>query len=629
MNSIQLFLTVLAVWPFAGFGLSLVIPTQNERMLRRLAFGTVLSHGLLLLAFAVVWARSGAFMVNVPEIVLYQHGDYTFLIDLFFDHITLVYMLVAACIGSLVLFYSGFYMHRESGYKRFFNTLLFFYSGYVFLLCAGNFETLFIGWEFIGIASFLLVAFYRLRYQPVRNAVKVYTVYRIGDVGLLLAMWLSHHFWHANITFWDLSQHQWTDVYFEQHAGLAWTVSCLVLLAALAKSAQFPFSSWLPRAMEGPTPSSAVFYGSLSVHLGVYLLLRTHTFWEMLPWFRWLVVILGLTTAGISSMISRVQSTIKGQIAYSSSAQIGLIFVEVAAGWETLALIHFASNALLRTYQLLISPSVVGYLIRDQFYRFTPRLRSVDSSAWWIRLRNRLYWWSLMEWNLDQVVFRGILWPVKGSNKLKPWLNTQVFIYCGLGWLALALLGGYGGILNITGTLWTSLLSVLCGLWAVLAVMWAYNERNNAITAWVLLGLANLLTLPLVGLSEALNPTEIGLFVGGLFPAWILGFWILGRVRRLSNTALDLHGFKGLVQPHPTLGFLFLVCALGMTGFPISTTFLGEDLLLSHVAEGDYVRAVVLSFTFVLNGIAVIRLYARIFLGHFSKSIQFSTPITI
>ncbi|MFM7913703.1 MAG: hypothetical protein ACKO9W_16105, partial [Bacteroidota bacterium] len=82
-------------------------------------------------------------------------------------------------------------------------------------------------------------------------------------------------------------------------------------------------------------------------------------------------------------------------------------------------------------------------------------------------------------------------------------------------------------------------------------------------------------------------------------------------------------------QPHPTVGFLFLVCSLGMTGFPISTTFLGEDLLLSHVAEGDYVRAVVLSFTFVLNGIAVIRLYARIFLGHFSKSIQFSTPITI
>lgn len=159
MNSIQDFLTVLAVWPFVGFGLSLVVPSKNERMLRRLAFGTVLSHGLLLLAFSALWARSGESMVNVPEIVLYQHGDYTFLIDLFFDHITLVYLLVAACIGSLVLFYSGFYMHRESGYKRFFNTLLFFYSGYVFLLCAGNFETLFIGWEFIGIASFCWLLF--------------------------------------------------------------------------------------------------------------------------------------------------------------------------------------------------------------------------------------------------------------------------------------------------------------------------------------------------------------------------------------------------------------------------------------------------------------------------------------
>lgn len=234
-----------------------------------------------------------------------------------------------------------------------------------------------------------------------------------------------------------------------------------------------------------------------------------------------------------------------------------------------------------------------------------------------------------MEWNLDQVVFRGILWPVKASNRLKPWMNTEVFIYCGVGWLALALLGGNSRLLNITGTLFTPVLSVLCGSWAVLAVMWAYNERNNAIIAWVLLGLANLLTLPLVGFSESLNLTEIILFVGGLFPAWILGLWILGRVRQLNNKALDLNGFKGLVQAHPGLGFLFLICSLGMTGFPISTTFLGEDLLLSHVAEGDYGRAVVLSFTFVLNGIAVIRLYARIFLGYFSKSIQFSTPISI
>lgn len=137
MNSIQDFLTVLAVWPFVGFGLSLVVPSKNERMLRRLAFGTVLSHGLLLLAFSALWARSGESMVNVPEIVLYQHGDYTFLIDLFFDHITLVYLLVSACIGSLVLFYSGFYMHRESGYKRFLTRYCFSIQGMFFCYALG------------------------------------------------------------------------------------------------------------------------------------------------------------------------------------------------------------------------------------------------------------------------------------------------------------------------------------------------------------------------------------------------------------------------------------------------------------------------------------------------------------
>ena len=629
MQPLHLLFTALVVWPFLGFGLSLMIPERFEGLLRRISFGTVLMHGILLLLFAQSWLQSGASMVNLPEMVLYRHADYVFLIDLFFDHITLVYLVVGSFIAALVLFYSGRYMHRETGYKRFFNTLLFFYAGYVFLLCAGNFETLFIGWEFIGLASFLLVAFYRLRYQPVRNAVKVYTVYRIGDVGLLLAMWLSHHFWHANITFWDLSQHRWSDLYFEHHAGLATMVSIMVLVAALAKSAQFPFSSWLPRAMEGPTPSSAVFYGSLSVHLGVYLLLRTHTFWEMLPWFRWVIAGFGLLTALVSTLIARVQSTIKGQIAYSSSAQIGLIFVEVAAGLEGLALVHFAVNALLRTYQLLISPSVVGYLIRDQFYRFKPRTLKISRPEWLERIQNRLYWWSLMEWNLDQVVFRGILWPVKQGSRLRQWIGSKAFLLGGAAWFAGMILYAGLGFSGSNDAVLRASFSITSGVWAVLAVMWAYNERGNALHAWLLLGLANLLMLPLVGLNQELTVKEIGIYLGGLIPALVGGILILLKLRQLYGQRLDLNGFKGWIQSRPLIGFLFLLCALGLTGFPVSTTFLGEDLLLSHIAEGDYGRAFLLSITFVLNGIAVIRLYARLFLGHYSKSMQHSTPLTL
>ena len=92
-------------------------------------------------------------------------------------------------------------MHRESGYKRFFYTILFFYAGYTLAVFAGNLETLFIGWEILGLTSFLLVAFYRERYLPVKNAFKVFSIYRIGDVGIILAMWASHHLWHENITF--------------------------------------------------------------------------------------------------------------------------------------------------------------------------------------------------------------------------------------------------------------------------------------------------------------------------------------------------------------------------------------------------------------------------------------------
>jgi NADH-quinone oxidoreductase subunit L len=100
-----------------------------------------------------------------------------------------------------VAIFSRYYLHREEGFKRFFNTMLLFYAGYNIIIFSGNFETLFIGWEFLGISSFLLIAFYRDRYLPVKNGLKVISVYRLSDICLLLAMWLSHHLWHSNIPF--------------------------------------------------------------------------------------------------------------------------------------------------------------------------------------------------------------------------------------------------------------------------------------------------------------------------------------------------------------------------------------------------------------------------------------------
>ena len=114
------------------------------------------------------------------------------------------------------------------------------------------------------------------------------------------------------------------------------------------------------------------FYGSLSVHIGVFLLLRTYPFWEDMLWAKIAIIVIGALTGIIATLIARVQPTVKTQIAYSSAAQIGIMFIEVALGFHILALVHFAGNAFLRTYQLLVSPSVLNYLVHHQYFHYHP-----------------------------------------------------------------------------------------------------------------------------------------------------------------------------------------------------------------------------------------------------------------
>ncbi|HEX5172161.1 MAG TPA: proton-conducting transporter membrane subunit, partial [Cyclobacteriaceae bacterium] len=371
-------LKIFILIPLAGLLISLVIPQKKENLISSSAFVVVGLHTILAQCFLVYWIFIGHPALNLKELVLYKIQGYEFFIDFWFDKISAVYLFVGSLLTFLVTLYSRYYLHREAGYKRFFSSLHLFYLGYTITIFSGNFETLFLGWEFLGISSFLLIAFYRDRYLPVKNAVKVFSIYRIGDVGLILAMWMSHHLWHESITFMKLSNYELVSGQLQNHSVTGVFISLMILVAAAAKSAQLPFSSWLPRAMEGPTPSSAIFYGSLSVHIGIFLILRTYPFWEHQLSTRILIGIVGLLTSVMAAGTTRVQSSVKSQIAYASLAQIGLIFVEVALGFQNLALWHFAGNAFLRTYQLLVSPSVVSYLIREQFYHFKPRQQTFE-----------------------------------------------------------------------------------------------------------------------------------------------------------------------------------------------------------------------------------------------------------
>ncbi|MFM7758253.1 MAG: proton-conducting transporter membrane subunit [Crocinitomicaceae bacterium] len=610
------FIHLFILLPIIGFLISLVIPKSQENVLSKIAVSTVGLQLIALLIFTTLWISNGNNIINIKEFSVFSKTGYDFYVDFYLDHITLVYLFLGTILTFIITIYSRYYLHRESGYKRFFNTILFFYTGYTIIIFSGNLETLFIGWEILGVSSFLLIAFYRDRYLPVKNAVKVFSIYRIGDVGLILVMWLSHHLWHENISFFKLNNAHLVSEHLEAHSWIGLAISLLIFISAAAKSAQLPFSSWLPRAMEGPTPSSAIFYGSLSVHIGAFILLRTAPFWEHQTSFRIFLVVSGLSTAIIATLTARVQSSIKSQIAYASISQIGLIFIEIALGWHYLALFHIAGNAFLRTYQLLVSPSIVSYKIREQFYNFIPRKLTIEDNLP-KRIENALFILSIKEWNLDSLMYR-LLWnPLKEIGKKLKFLSFQNVIF----FLITMIILGFCALTfqKVLPKTVSNNLPLLFSLIGFIVIIKGFTERNSARLAFTLIMVNHVFIALAISFTEHLNIEELLWYLSGVIGAWLCGVYLLTRLRNKEEW-ISLDNFYGHVYEHPKTAIIFLICCLTLAGFPISPTFIGEDLIFSHVHYNQFGLAFFTALSFIINGLAAIRIYSRVFLGpHIKK----------
>jgi NADH:ubiquinone oxidoreductase subunit 5 (subunit L)/multisubunit Na+/H+ antiporter MnhA subunit len=610
------FIHLFILLPIVAFIISVMIPKKQEGLLSRVAFVSVGVQFLAALLFLIFWFEKGVPHINLKEFSIYKAYNYDFFIDFYVDRITLVYLFLGSLITFVITIYSRYYLHREEGYKRFFNTILFFYSGYNIIIFAGNIETLFIGWEILGISSFLLIAFYRDRYLPVKNAVKVFSIYRIGDVGIILAMWLSHHLWHENITFLKLNNVELVHHHLADNSLVGLAIALMIFISASAKSAQLPFSSWLPRAMEGPTPSSAVFYGSLSVHIGAFLLLRTYPFWEYQTIFKIILVISGALTAIIATFISHVQSSIKSQIAYSSIAQIGLIFIEIAFGLEVIALIHISGNAFLRTYQLLISPSVVSYKIREQLYEYKPRIRNFEDSLP-KRIENTIFILSLKEWNLDSLMYRYLWNPVKRIGGRWTWMNFKYIFY------VIAMMMTLGIVLlyfsdKIDDEI-KHYLPLFFSLFGFLIAIKAFSERDSVRKSWTLILFNHFAIAIAISFNEHFDWMHHVWYLSGVIVSWFLGLMIINYLRK-REVWISLNQFHGHSFEHPKAAFLFLLCCLGFAGFPITPTFIGEDLIFSHIHYHQVSLALFTALSLIINGLATIRIYARIFLGPHVKN---------
>lgn len=600
-----LFLFILL--PLVAFLLSLVLPKRAEKLIAAIAMGATGLHALAAIGFTAFWIYNGHETLDIKQLSVYKAHGFEFFFDFYFDKITATFAIVGSLLAFLVCTFSKSYMHRESGFKRYFSTLLLFFIGYNLIVFAGNFETMFTGWEIIGLCSFLLISFYRDRYLPVRNALKVLSLFRLSDICLIVAMWLCHHLFHANITFHQLH------TIAAAHSGemMFIAIGIFVVLAAIVKSAQFPFTYWLPRAMEGPTTSSAIFYGSLSVHIGAFVLLRTYPLWENIVWMKFVIAAIGVITAIVATGIAKVQPTVKTQIAYASAAQIGIIFAEIAFGLEWLALFHFGANAFLRTYQLLVSPSVMNYMIHDQF--FTQEKVTLPPVN---KLRNTFYVLGIKEWNTDAAL-RKLVWsPFKWIGSLfrseSPWpfVITSV-VAIGAGILPQFSAGVYP---EVAGKF---LPEVFSGL-AVIFVLVGFASRGDALRAWMISSTGFILLLIAFMQNENSVNADFYIYAAGILPAIVIGAVCLMTIKSIDGN-IELNRYHGYSYEKPVTTLLFLISGLALIGFPITSAFVGLDVLLAGVAHDRVIVLVFAAIVIAFAELTAIRIYARVFLGQHKK----------
>jgi NAD(P)H-quinone oxidoreductase subunit 5 len=284
---------------------------------------------------------------------------YHFSVKFVFDRLSVPLVILSYVLSGTIGAFATKYMHRERGYNRFFVLYAVFLLGMVLTSLAGTIETLFAGWELVGLSSALLVAFFQERPAPARNGQSVWVIYRVSDAALLLAAVAMHHLRGEGDFDKLLGAGAWPEAHASVSSAQALVVGLLILLAAAGKSALVPFSGWLPRAMEGPTPSSAVFYGALSVHLGAFLLLRVGPLLECSFLLSTIVFALGLTTAVYAYLTGSVQTDIKSALSFASLSQVGIIVAEIGLGFRYLALVHLLGHACLRTLQFVRAPSLL------------------------------------------------------------------------------------------------------------------------------------------------------------------------------------------------------------------------------------------------------------------------------
>jgi NADH-quinone oxidoreductase subunit L len=284
-------------------------------------------------------------------------------LGIYVDQLSTFMVLVVTGVSTLIHLYSFGYMRSDEGYHRFFSYLNFFVFSMLLLVLAGNFALLIVGWAFVGFASYALISFWYRRETATRAGMKAFVINVVGDIGLVLA---------AFLIFRELGTFDYEAVFAKAPQVFSvneWTVTaiCLLLLVgAFAKSAQLPLHTWLPDAMEGPTPVSSLIHAATMVTAGVYLIARTHVLFDLAPTAADVAAFVGLATLLLAGTIAIAQTDLKRVIAYSTMSQIGYMVMGVSIGAYSAGLFHLMTHAFFKALLFMAAGSIISAMANRQ-----------------------------------------------------------------------------------------------------------------------------------------------------------------------------------------------------------------------------------------------------------------------
>lgn len=365
MSQIEYPVGVIAVWPLIGALLSYLVGLYRPRASGWIATGAaalsfistawavaLVGEGLTLSHTAYQWIASGVLEVNL---------------SFYFDELAAVMCLVVTGVGTLIHLYSVGYMREDASRPRYFAYLNLFLFSMLLLVLGRDLVVLFIGWEGVGLCSYLLIGFWYTKYSFAEAGRKAFVVNRIGDAGFLIGMFLL--FWHCGTL--DIPSLKTMMLDNAEFVGIAMVAGLALFIGATGKSAQIPLFVWLPDAMAGPTPVSALIHAATMVTAGIYMLARLHFVFDpiLIPQTMLLVSLVAALTALIAATTAIAQNDIKKVLAYSTVSQLGFMFMASAAGAHGVALFHVVTHAFFKACLFLAAGSVIHACHHEQDMR--------------------------------------------------------------------------------------------------------------------------------------------------------------------------------------------------------------------------------------------------------------------